>query len=82
MGSQAEPGIQGDGDCRRADGDVSGRHADDIDEQGHGEDRAAPADEAEDKPDDPTRPDGQDEGEGSNGHDGLLAWFRHAAAAD
>ena len=64
MGSQAEPGIQGNGDRRRADGDVSGRHADDIDEQGHGEDRAAPADESEDEPDDPTRPDGQDEREG------------------
>ena len=47
MVPQAEGRIDGDGECAGADRHMRILHADDIDQQRHGEHRAAAADEAE-----------------------------------
>ena len=49
-------GIEGDGEGRRADRDMSRGHADGVDEQRHGEDRAAAADKVRGRDRPRTRP--------------------------
>ena len=64
MADQVGERVDGDGQRAGADGDMDGRDADDIEQQRHGEDRAAAAQEPQQEADQAARNDGKDIGHG------------------
>jgi hypothetical protein len=72
MPHKAKSSIQSHGDGSSPNGDVSGRHSDEIDEHGYGKDRASAADQAQHHANEAARGNCEHGHNRPNGHEDFL----------